>query len=151
MALSVSAAVIGVDLGSEFYKSVLIEPGDPFAIVENTQSKRKTNTAVCFTDEERLFEADAYGKSSILPQNTILDSLKYLGRKFPIDQGLNSNTLVEDSRGLVAYKLTTQEEPLLVEEALAMVFAHSKELALIKAKGVVKDMALTVPSYYSIN
>lgn len=62
-----SAAVVGIDLGGGYYKSVLVSSGEPFRIVENTSSKRKTPTAICFTEEERVFESDAVGKSNQIP------------------------------------------------------------------------------------
>lgn len=39
-------AIIGFDFGTEFYKGVLVKPGSPFRIVENTSSKRKTENGV---------------------------------------------------------------------------------------------------------
>ena len=80
LAVSAQAAVIGIDLGSEFFKSTLVEPGEQFKIVENTNSLRKTNTAICFTDEERIFEQDAWKKGSSLPQNSITDVMNYIGK-----------------------------------------------------------------------
>lgn len=39
-------SVLGIDLGSEFMKISSISPGKSFVIVENTATRRKTNTAV---------------------------------------------------------------------------------------------------------
>ena len=44
----VESAVMGVDLGSEFYKISMIAPGKSFVILENTMTHRKTHTAVSF-------------------------------------------------------------------------------------------------------
>ena len=49
-------AVIGIDFGSEYYKAVLVKPGAPFNIVENTSSQRKTENAIAFTKDERFME-----------------------------------------------------------------------------------------------
>jgi len=37
----------------------LVKPGQPFAIVENTASHRKTPTGITFTKEERLYGLDS--------------------------------------------------------------------------------------------
>jgi hypoxia up-regulated 1 len=42
----VAANIIGFDFGSTFMKATLVKPGSPFSIVENTASKRKTETMV---------------------------------------------------------------------------------------------------------
>lgn len=41
-----TGAVIGIDFGNNFFKISLISPGKSLLIVENTTTKRKTNTAV---------------------------------------------------------------------------------------------------------
>jgi len=55
----VSADVIGIDFGSSYMKATLMTPGIPFQIVENTASKRKTETMVSLGTENRLFGADS--------------------------------------------------------------------------------------------
>jgi hypothetical protein len=42
MSMQTSANVIGFDFGAQFMKITLVKPGQPFAIVENTASQRKT-------------------------------------------------------------------------------------------------------------
>ena len=42
----VKPVVIGIDLGSEYFKVSLISPGKSFVIIENTMSHRKTPSAV---------------------------------------------------------------------------------------------------------
>ena len=51
---TIEGAVIGIDFGSQSYKAVIVQPGKPFSILENTSSKRKTETAMAFTAEERM-------------------------------------------------------------------------------------------------
>lgn len=43
---AVKSAVIGIDLGTNYYKISLIAPGKTFVIVESMASKRKVETAV---------------------------------------------------------------------------------------------------------
>jgi hexokinase len=44
MSTTASANVMGFDFGSTFFKITLVQPGKPFQIVENTTSKRKTDS-----------------------------------------------------------------------------------------------------------
>lgn len=56
-----NAIVIGFDFGSTFFKITLVKPGQPFAIVENTATKRKTETMLTLPAEEaRIFGADSF-------------------------------------------------------------------------------------------
>lgn len=41
-----SAQVIGIDLGTEFWKASLISPGKNLVIVENSRSSRKSHNGV---------------------------------------------------------------------------------------------------------
>jgi hypothetical protein len=38
--------VIGIDFGTEFWKSAIISPGKGFVVVENSKSERKTSNVV---------------------------------------------------------------------------------------------------------
>lgn len=73
------AAVIGIDLGSQFIKVGLISPGKPFRIVENIESKRKTENAVAFIEGERLFESSSVRKRNRYPSNSFVNLKKFLG------------------------------------------------------------------------
>ena len=46
-----SANVMGFDFGSTFFKITLVQPGNPFQIVENTTSKRKTDSQFTIAKE----------------------------------------------------------------------------------------------------
>jgi molecular chaperone DnaK (HSP70) len=69
-AIQVESNVIGFDLGSSFFKITLVKPGQPFAIVENFTSKRKTENSATFTDDTRLFGYDSFTESSKFPKTT---------------------------------------------------------------------------------
>jgi hypoxia up-regulated 1 len=53
------AAVLGIDLGSEYMKVSLIQPGSMMEIVTNVHSKRKTENIVSFYEGERSYGAGA--------------------------------------------------------------------------------------------
>jgi hypoxia up-regulated 1 len=158
------SSVLGIDFGSEFYKAVLVKPGKPFQILENTSSQRKTESAVTFTQEERLFEKDAVSQSIGYPQTSMLGSLNLLGLKYT-EENLNycknnlhyTNAFIEDERGMVGYHIDIpgvsgfESSILHVEEVLSMILAQTKNLAKKQGGSAVKDITITVPSYFTIN
>ena len=80
--LSASPYIIGVDIGSEFFKICVIKPGKPFSIVENLQSKLKTPTALSLKDDEITFGADALTKKARFPKNVFTFFTNYLGESY---------------------------------------------------------------------
>lgn len=46
LAACVASQVIGIDLGTEFWKASLISPGKNLVIVENSRSSRKSHNGV---------------------------------------------------------------------------------------------------------
>jgi molecular chaperone DnaK (HSP70) len=46
-----SANLIGFDLGNTFFKITIVKPGSPFSIVENTTSKRKTESMMTIAND----------------------------------------------------------------------------------------------------
>lgn len=63
----VEGNVIGFDFGSTFFKITLVKPGQPFAIVENIATKRKTESVLTLLENERLFGADAFIEQTKYP------------------------------------------------------------------------------------
>lgn len=78
-AITASANLIGLDFGSTFMKATLVRPGKKFAIVENTASKRKTETMVTLGKENRLFGADSLLESGKYPLSTFGDVFRLFG------------------------------------------------------------------------
>ena len=53
------ASVVGIDLGTEGFKGVLVKPGVPMEIVLNSETQRKTPAAVAIVNNQRVFGEDA--------------------------------------------------------------------------------------------
>lgn len=81
----VAANILGLDFGSTFMKATLVLPGQPFAIVENTASKRKTETMVTLAAENRLFGADSFLESGKYPLTTFSAMHSTFGQRFDYD------------------------------------------------------------------
>jgi len=102
----VSANLIGFDFGSNFIKATLVKAGQPFSIIENTASKRKTETMFSIGNENRLFGADSFLESSKYPQTTFQQMARTFGTTYD-EEWINKlkqhrlmfNTYTADSRG----------------------------------------------------
>jgi molecular chaperone DnaK (HSP70) len=64
------ANIVGIDLGSSYIKATLVQPGKTFQIVENTASKRKTETMITLGSEQRDYGADSFIASGKYPETT---------------------------------------------------------------------------------
>lgn len=163
MAISYTQAnIIGIDLGSNYIKATLVQPGKTFQIVENTASKRKTETMITFGSEQRDYGADSFIASGKYPETTFQELHRTFGEKYDADmikkfkeQRFITNNLVADERGFVAWKITRAEdgenvqEILYSEEILGMILQYVKMLAEKQAGGYVRDCVITVPSWFS--
>lgn len=105
--------LIGFDFGSDFMKATLVKAGKPFTIIENTASKRKTETMVSIGVENRLFGADSFLESGKYPTTTFSQIARTFGRPFDSEWISNMkkdkyifNEYVSDDRGLTAWKIT---------------------------------------------
>lgn len=66
-------------------KATLVKPGQPFAIVENTASGRKTEAMVTLGSENRLFGKDSFLESGKYPLTTFSELHRTFGKKFDAD------------------------------------------------------------------
>ena len=163
-----SANVIGFDFGSTFFKITLVQPGNPFQIVENTTTKRKTDSQWTLNKDVRLFGKDSFIGTSRFPKTTFADTASLLAMPYSEEAAQRLaldkfvlNDFVQDERGLIAAQTFSIDKKELKdnedattdyfsEELVAMILAYGKGLSERQAQGnsLVKDAVLTVPSYY---
>ncbi|KAM8721716.1 hypothetical protein ACLKA7_007566 [Drosophila subpalustris] len=149
-----SAAVMSVDLGSEWMKVGVVSPGVPMEIALNRESKRKTPAILAFRDGIRTFGEDAqtigirepsaaYGYLLDLLGKTIDNPVVDLYRKrFPY------YTIVGDKeRNTVVFKKSDTEE-FSVEELIAQMLVKAKEFAQESTQQAITECVLTVPGYF---
>lgn len=75
------AALIAIDLGSEFLKVSLIKPGRiPISIVSNEISKRKTPAIVGVVNGERLIGDEAATVAARFPESIVIRARDLLGK-----------------------------------------------------------------------
>ncbi|EFE38882.1 hypothetical protein TRV_06401 [Trichophyton verrucosum HKI 0517] len=96
-AASVGSGVIGIDLGTEYIKAVLVKPGIPLEIVLTKDSKRKEAAVVAFkparesspTFSERFYGGDASSLAARFPDDVYANLKTLLG--VPVDTGIQGS------------------------------------------------------------
>ncbi|XP_045896171.1 hypoxia up-regulated protein 1 isoform X2 [Micropterus dolomieu] len=152
---TVTVAVMSVDLGSEWMKVAIVKPGVPMEIVLNKESRRKTPTAVCLKENERLLGDNALGWSVKNPKTVYRHLQSLLGKKHDNPQvalyqkRFPEHQLQEDPvRGTVYFK-NSGEMQYTPEELLGMVLNYSRALAQDFAEQPIKDAVITVPAFFN--
>ena len=81
-ASAASAAVLGIDYGSEYVKVSIVAPGrTPISIVINEISKRKSTAAVAFTGGDRWLAEEAMNYNARYPDRVFTRLRDLLGRE----------------------------------------------------------------------
>lgn len=166
-----SAAVLGVDLGTEYIKAALVKPGIPLEIVLTKDSRRKETSAVAFKPAqggpkdgafpERAYGADAIALAARFPGEVYPNLKTLLG--LPLDDTLVTEYAsrhpalqieAHATRQTTAFKtktLTADNDAWLVEELLAMELQSIQKNAEITAGdgSSVRSIVLTVPPFYT--
>merc|ERR1719487_695332 len=126
--LAAFGVLVGVDLGSQYFKAAIVAPGKPIEVVHNQHSKRKTPTVVSFHEKVRAFGDDALaGAARGLPKTPMFFTLE-LGRNltqssaeshhwlpkrfYPYSIGVNSS-------GSIQFQFGEDGDGVTVEEATA--------------------------------
>ena len=169
---SAASAVLGIDLGTEYLKAVLVKPGIPLEIVLTKDSKRKETAALAFKPSntksldpdsfpERVYGGDAIALAARFPGDVYSNLKPLLGKVAKDSQVEDYKTqhpgqrVIEDkSRGTVAFRSGSfgrEVDPFSVEELLAMELRNLRTNAeALAGKGsVVQDAVITIPTYYT--
>jgi len=148
-------SILGVDLGSQFLKVALVQRNSPLEIVTNMHSKRRTEQMVLFDDGARFYGADAASLLGRKPLKTPMTVGVMLGRNadHPAVQVLAERhypLLPLQNATRFGVGLDVEGAPYTPEELVAMILGHVREFSRdYGAQGAVKDVVLTVPSFYT--
>ena len=86
VASTASAAVLGIDYGSEYVKVSIVAPGrTPISIVINEISKRKSTAAVAFTGGDRWLAEEAMNYNARFPDRVFTRLRDLLGKETAVD------------------------------------------------------------------
>ncbi|KAJ5359168.1 uncharacterized protein N7496_011581 [Penicillium cataractarum] len=174
-AAAAGSAVLGLDVGTEYFKATLVKPGIPLEIVLSKDSKRKESAAIAFkpTREsdapfpERFYGGNALALAARFPDDVYINLKTLLGVSFNDGNdeavkgywsrypALNLET-APDGRGSVALRSNRlgevqKKDAFLVEEILAMQLKEVKSNAdALAGKGSdVRDVVITYPAFYT--
>ena len=177
--LAINSQMIGIDLGSEFFKVCITLPHqNKFYMVENLQSKIKTNTAIYLKNTDRIYESEVLNKKLKNPKNSFLYLSKYLGEKNSenVDKYFkkyfyNYDYIFDNETNAINFKVKfVNEEENIVEtkyplEALyGMLFRYIEKISekyytdnfnknnenkIYRDKNKIEYCSVTVPSYYT--
>ncbi|RYP80811.1 hypothetical protein DL769_002281 [Monosporascus sp. CRB-8-3] len=166
------SAVLGIDLGTEYIKAVLVKPGIPFEIVLTKDSRRKETSAVAFKPfrnapasgayPERAYGSDAMALAARFPSDVYPNLKTLLG--FPTDDTIVQEYVARHpalqleahkTRHTAAFKskaFTAEEEAWMVEELLAMQLQSIQRNAeaLAGSDFSVRSVVITVPPFYTV-
>lgn len=170
---SAASAVLGIDLGTEYLKAVLVKPGIPLEIVLTKDSKRKETAALAFKPlkstssdpdafPERVYGGDAIALAARFPGDVYSNLKPLLGISAKDSEVVNQfksrhpgqRVIQDKSRGTVAFRSGSfgeEVDAFLVEELLAMELQNirSNAEALAGKGSVVQDAVITVPLFYT--
>ncbi|KAF2663911.1 actin-like ATPase domain-containing protein [Microthyrium microscopicum] len=168
------SAVLGIDLGTEYIKAVLVKPGTPLEIVLSKDSKRKEPSVVSF----KTPKSNAVAKG-VFPERFYGSAAQALSARFPGDAYFNlkqllglpqdTSTVVKEykarypavelvtynKRGTTAFKsksFESHETPFPVEELLAMVLKNvvSNAQTMTGKAYKVSNVVFTIPPFSTI-
>ncbi|KAJ5764888.1 hypothetical protein N7520_004447 [Penicillium odoratum] len=174
-ASAAGSAVLGLDVGTEYFKATLVKPGIPLEIVLSKDSKRKEAAAIAFKPTrdssaafpERFYGGNALALAARYPDDVYINLKTLLG--VPFNDG-NDDTVknywsrypalkmesAPDGRGSAALRSNRlgeaeRKDAFLVEEILAMQLKQVKENAdTLAGKGSdVRDVVITYPAFYT--
>ena len=131
--------MMGIDLGSEFFKVTVIKPGKPFMMLENLLSKTKTELAMGLKDNEITYAYDSLSKKAKAPANIFNYFSEFLGRRHnesfvkeymeDFFQSYNISADNETETITFNFKFNNNDEQLSVVELYSMIFDYIKYLS----------------------
>mmetsp|Transcript_21383 Transcript_21383/g.60214 ORF Transcript_21383/g.60214 Transcript_21383/m.60214 type:complete len:599 (+) Transcript_21383:3-1799(+) len=160
----VGGPVVGIDIGSKWYKVAMIQ-GNSFDIVVDEAGDRRRPSMVAFHDGVRYFGRDAEQLAVRYPDDVFANFGDLLGRNVsvPVPEHVRfgGRLAVDEGRGAWKVRLDArrgvdddgEEEEvvpeLTVEELAAMVLEEARNIASTQAGTVVRDCVIVVPNFYT--
>ena len=150
--------MMGIDLGSEYFKVTVIKPGKPFMMLENLISKTKTELSVGLKDDEITYAYDSLAKKAKAPANIFNFFSEFLGRKHnesfvkeymeKFYQSYNITADNETETITFNFKYNKNDEQISVVELYSMIFDYIKTLSERFTKIEMTDAFITIPSFF---
>ncbi len=145
------AKILGIDLGTTFSATALMESGEP-KIIENKEGTRTTPSVLALTKNgERLVGIAARRQQITNPKNTIFSIKRLLGRRFSDDEVQKDKKLLpyeikEANDGGVEVKMG--DKWYKTPEISAMILQKLKQDVEEKIGEKITDAVITCPAYF---
>ncbi|XP_055321556.1 hypoxia up-regulated protein 1 [Sitodiplosis mosellana] len=148
------AAVMSIDLGSEWMKVGIVSPGVPMEIALNKESKRKTPVILSFRDGQRLFGEDAATVGLRFPTKSFHYLLDLLGKTVdnPIVKLYQTrfpyyNIEADPERNTVVFKID-DDTKYSVEELIAQILQKARDFAESSTGQPITECVITTPGFF---
>lgn len=150
MATPKKSKIIGIDLGTTNSCVAIMEGGQP-KVIPNAEGSRTTPSVVAYKGNERIVGIPAKRQAVANPENTIVSSKRFIGRKYnevlneiktvpmKVVAGPNGDAVFDVLGG----KLVTPEE------VGAQILIKMKETAEAYLGEKVTEAVITVPAYFN--
>ncbi|GIL71901.1 hypothetical protein Vretimale_636 [Volvox reticuliferus] len=156
LAHSATAALMSIDLGSEYLKVCLVKPGrTPISIAVNEMSKRKSPALVGIVNGERLLGEEAFSFAVRYPESIFQRARDLLG-KDPDDptiaamlneHGLPYKVVPHPKRGVASFQIG-EDAIYSPEELVGSILYYARQIAEAQAGGPVQDAVISVPAFF---
>ncbi|GIL45761.1 hypothetical protein Vafri_2912 [Volvox africanus] len=156
LAHAATAALMSIDLGSEYLKVCLVKPGrTPISIAVNEMSKRKSPALVGIVNGERLLGEEAFSFAVRYPEFIFQRARDLLG-KDPDDptiaamlseHGLHYKIVPHPKRGVASLQIG-EDTIYSPEELVGSILYYARQVAEAQAGGPVLDAVISVPAFF---
>jgi len=154
-------SIVALDLGVDFLKVVLVQPGKLFDVALSPDSKRKTYSGLAIVDGVRSYGSDSFNVYGKRPANAIWQARDLLGKS--MDQisaerlrkhlihhhGL---TVADDGSNAVRIEFgkgTKDERVFAPEEVVAMILGFVRDMGERHGGTKVTSCVITVPAFFT--
>lgn len=144
-----SNKIIGIDLGTTNSCVSVMEGGQP-VVIANIEGTRTTPSVVAYKGNERLVGIPAKRQAVTNPENTIVSSKRFIGRKFDeVKEEIKTvpYKVIANGNGDAVFEV--QGKTLTPEEVAAQILTKMKETAEAYLGEEITQAVITVPAYFN--
>lgn len=141
--------IIGIDLGTTNSCVAVMEGGTP-KVIASAEGTRTTPSVVAYKGNERLVGIPAKRQAVTNPENTIMSSKRFIGRKYQEVLNELKNVpykVVANNNGDAVFEVLGKT--VTPEEVAAQILIKMKETAEAYLGEKVTEAVITVPAYFN--
>lgn len=141
--------IIGIDLGTTNSCVAIMEGGSP-KVIASAEGSRTTPSVVAYKGSERLVGIPAKRQAITNPENTIMSSKRFIGRKYAeVESEIKTVPfkVTKNSNGDAVFEV--QGKAVTPEEVAAQILIKMKETAEAYLGEKVTEAVITVPAYFN--